>query len=150
YFLPRATAAVGHAQWQVRVMSLNVEASNDRADLVTAAIGRANPDVIVMPEATAAWAEALAPLRARYPYGAGEGGNGPFSLLLLSRLPLRDAQVVQLSNYGWPTIVARVCPAETAEEKNCIGLVGIHPPPPMSEDLAAKRNAVFRALPDAL
>jgi endonuclease/exonuclease/phosphatase (EEP) superfamily protein YafD len=131
-------------------MSLNVEASNGRADLVTAAIERANPDVIVLPEATAAWVEALAPLRARYRYGIGDGSRGAFSLLLLSQLPVRDAQVMQLSHDQWPAIVARICPSETADGKDCIGLVGIHPPPPMSEGLAATRNAVFRALPDAI
>jgi len=150
YFLAANAASAGHDKWQLRVMSLNVEASNGRADLVTAAIERANPDVIVLPEATAAWVEALAPLRARYRYGIGDGSRGAFSLLLLSQLPVRDGQVMQLSHDQWPAIVARICPSETADGKDCIGLVGIHPPPPMSEGLAGTRNAVFRALPDAI
>lgn len=150
YLLPRTTGSGGHDKWQLRVMSLNVEASNSRADLVKAAIDQANPDVVFLPEATAAWAEALAPLRTRYRYGTGDGAQGVFSLLLLSQLPVRDARVIQISDNGWPAIVARICPSETAEEKECIGFVGIHPPPPMSADLAAARNEVFRALPDAI
>jgi endonuclease/exonuclease/phosphatase (EEP) superfamily protein YafD len=149
YLLPRS-GSVGHDKWQLRVMSLNVEASNDRADLVKAAIEQANPDVVFLPEATAAWADALAPLRTRYRYDTGDGAQGAFSLLLLSRLPLRHAQVIQLSADGWPAIIALICPSDAADEKDCIGFVGIHPPPPMSAGLAATRNGVFRALPDAI
>src|SRR5262249_31120253 len=108
YFLPRAAASTGHDKGQLRLMSLNVEASNDRADLVSTAIVQANPDVVFLPEATSAWADALAPLRARYPYGTAGGGDGPFSLLLLSRLPLRDLQVIRLAG-DRPAVVARVC-----------------------------------------
>jgi len=150
YFLPRGTGSIGHDKRQLRVMSLNVEASNSRVDLVKAAIEQANPDVAFLPEATATWAEALAPLRTRYRYGTGDGAEGAFSLLLLSRLPVRDARVIQLSDDGWPAIVARICPSETADEKDCIGFIGIHPPPPMSAGLAAARNGVFRALPDVI
>ena len=150
YFLPRGNGSIGHDKWQLRVMSLNVEARNSHADLVKAAIEQANPDVVFLPEATATWAEALAPLRTRYRYGTGDGAQGAFSLLLLSQLPVRDARVIQLSDDGWPAIVARICPSEAAEEKDCLGFVGIHPPPPMSAGLAATRNGVFRALPDAI
>lgn len=150
YFLPHAIASTGHDKWQLRVMSLNVEAGNSRTDLVSAAIEQANSDVVFLPEATATWAEALAPLRTRYRYGTGDGAGGAFSLLLLSRLPLRDARIVDLSDDGWPAIVARICPSETADDSDCVGFVGIHPPPPMSAGLAAQRNAVFRALPGAL
>jgi len=150
YFLPRDAGSIGHGKRQLRVMSLNVEASNNRADLVTAAIEQADPDVVFLSEATATWAGALAPLRTRYRYDTGEGARGPFSLLLLSRLPVRDARVIQLSDNGWPAVVARICPSETADEKDCIGFVGIHPPPPISAGLAAERNGVFRALPDAI
>jgi endonuclease/exonuclease/phosphatase (EEP) superfamily protein YafD len=149
YLLPHS-GSVGHDKWQLRVMSLNVEASNDRADLVKAAVEQANPDVVFLPEATAAWADALAPLRTRYRYDTGDGAQGAFSLLLLSRLPLRHAQVIQLSADGWPAIIALICPSEAADEKDCIGFVGIHQPPPMSAGLAATRNGVFRALPDAI
>jgi endonuclease/exonuclease/phosphatase (EEP) superfamily protein YafD len=150
YFLPRGTGSIGHDKWQLRVMSLNVEASNNRTDLVSAAIEQANPDVVFLPEATATWADALAPLRKRYRYGTGDGSEGAFSLLLLSQLPVRDAHIIELSDNRWPAIVARICPSEAADEKDCVGFVGIHPPPPMSADLAAQRNAVFQALPAAL
>jgi endonuclease/exonuclease/phosphatase (EEP) superfamily protein YafD len=150
YFLPRDNGSVGHEKWQLRVMSLNVEASNGRGDLVKAAIEQANPDVVFLPEATATWAEALAPLRARYRYGTGDGAQGAFSLLLLSQLPIRDAQVIQLSDDGWPAVIARICPSEAADAKDCIAFVGIHPPPPRSESLAATRNAVLRAVPNVV
>jgi len=150
YFLPRGTGSIGRDKWQLRVMSLNVEASNNRTDLVSAAIEQANPDVVFLPEATATWADALAPLRKRYRYGTGDGSEGAFSLLLLSQLPVRDAHIIELSDNRWPAIVARICPSEAADEKDCVGFVGIHPPPPMSADLAEQRNAVFQALPAAL
>src|SRR5215510_5794993 len=150
YFLPRGAASIGPDKRQLRVMSLNVDASNSRSDLVSAAVEQANPDVVFLPEATATWAAALAPLRSRYRYGTGDGAQGAFSLLLLSQLPLRDVQVIPLSEDGWPAIVAHICPSESADEKECIGFVGIHPPPPVSEGPAATRNAVFRALPDAI
>jgi endonuclease/exonuclease/phosphatase (EEP) superfamily protein YafD len=150
YALPHATDAVGHEKRQLRVMSLNVETGNGRSDLVRAAIEQANPDLVFLPEATTAWTDALAPLRARYRYGTGDGTQGAFSLLLLSQLPVRDIRVVELPDHGWPAVTARICPSETAEEKDCIGFVGIHPPPPMFADLAATRNGVFRALPEVI
>lgn len=150
YFFPGVVASTGHGKWQLRVMSLNVEASNNRADLVRAAIEQANPDVVFLPEATTTWAQALAPLRTRYRYETGDGANGAFSLLLLSQLPVRDARIVQLSHDPWPAVVARICPSETAEDEDCLDFIGIHPPPPMSADLAAQRNAIFQALPAAI
>jgi endonuclease/exonuclease/phosphatase (EEP) superfamily protein YafD len=129
YLLPHASGAVGHDKWQLRVMSLNVEAGNDRTDLVKTAIEQANPDLVFVPEGTTAWADALAPLRARYRYDTGDGAHGAFSVLLLSQLPVRDAQVVQLSDDGWPAVIAHLSDRGGGAE-SCIGFVGIHPPPP--------------------
>lgn len=146
YYMPHGQAPVGHSKWQMRVMSINVQASNNQYRLVRQAIAEANPDVVFLSEATAAWEQALTPLGPRYAFSVAEGRHSVFSVLLLSRLSIRDGKVITLGNPGTSAITARVCPAERSAESDCIRLVGVHPPPPMTAALAAERNDALQAL----
>ncbi len=141
-----ATAAA--AAHRVRVMTINVQASNDRYDLVRAEIERLDPDIVFLPENTDRWAAGLAPLRARYPYVVDGQSPSVFSLFLFSRLPLADPAIVKLPEPdGFPAIVARVCPEGTSGDGSCLRLVGIHPPPPLDGPIAGERYATLQALP---
>jgi endonuclease/exonuclease/phosphatase (EEP) superfamily protein YafD len=132
----------------LRVMTINVQASNSRYDLVRAEIERFDPDVVFLPESTDRWAAALAPLRARYPYVVDGKSPSVFSLLLFSRLPLAETAIVNLPEPGgFPAVVARVCAAGAADAAACVRLIGVHPPPPMTATWAAERDAALGALP---
>jgi endonuclease/exonuclease/phosphatase (EEP) superfamily protein YafD len=136
---------------RLRVMTINVHAGNTRYDDVRAEIERLDPDVVFLPETTDLWAAGLAPLRARYPYVVDGKSASVFSLFLFSRLPLFDATIIRLPRPdGFPAIVARVCREGADNDMACIRLVGIHPPPPMTAEWAAKRDAVLNAVPDLI
>jgi endonuclease/exonuclease/phosphatase (EEP) superfamily protein YafD len=125
----------------LRVMTLNVDSANERADLVRQAILTEAPDVVFLAEATTRWAAALAGLRAAYPHGLGETTGSKFSVLLLSRLPLHDAQVHRVDG-AFPFVSARLC---SPPEGRCLTIVGIRPPAPTTGARAAARRAVFDA-----
>jgi endonuclease/exonuclease/phosphatase (EEP) superfamily protein YafD len=135
----------------LRVMTINVHASNDRYDAVRAEIERLDPDIIFLPENTDRWAAGLRPLQARYPYVIDYSSTSVFSLFLFSRVPLSDSAIFRLPEQdGFPAISARVCRAGVDGTTRCIRLIGIHPPPPLTAAWAAKRNAVFQAIPEVV
>jgi endonuclease/exonuclease/phosphatase (EEP) superfamily protein YafD len=133
---------------RLRVMTVNVHASNTRYDDVRAEIERLDPDIVFLPENTDLWAAGLAPLRERYPYVIDGKSASVFSLFLFSRLPLSDASIIQLPQPdGSPAIVARACREGADNDMACVRVVGIHPPPPRTAEWAAKRDAVLNAVP---
>lgn len=133
---------------RLRVMTLNVHASNTRYDDVRAEIERADPDIVFLPENTDLWAAGLAPLRERYPYVIDGRSASVFSLFLFSRLPLSDAAIIRLPQPdGFPAIVARACGEGADNDMTCVRVIGIHPPPPRTAEWAAERDAVLSALP---
>jgi endonuclease/exonuclease/phosphatase (EEP) superfamily protein YafD len=139
-----ATSGTHH----LRVMTINVHASNTRYDDVRAEIERLDPDIVFLPENTDRWAAGLAPLRARYPYVIDGKSASVFSLFLFSRLPLFDASIIRLPQPdGFPAIVARACSEGADNDMACVRLIGIHPPPPITAELAADRNAALDAVP---
>src|SRR5882672_1640271 len=141
-----ATATLG--AHRLRIMTINVHASSDRYDLVRAQIERLDPDIVFLPENTDRWAAGLAPLRARYPYVVDGQSPSVFSLFLFSRVPLSDAAIIKLPEPdGFPAIVARVCPEGASNDVACVRLVGILPPPPLDDRIAAERYAALQALP---
>lgn len=136
---------------RLRVMTINVHASNTRYDDVRAEIERLDPDIVFLPEATDLWVAGLAPLRTRYPHVVDGRSASVFSLLLFSRVPLSDASIIRLPQPdGFPAIVVRVCGEGADNDLACVRLIGIHPPPPLTAEWAAKRDAVLEALPAAI
>jgi endonuclease/exonuclease/phosphatase (EEP) superfamily protein YafD len=128
-------------------MTINVHASNTRYDDVRAEIERLEPDIVFLPENTDRWAAGLAPLRARYPYVIDGKSSSVFSLFLFSRLPLSDASIIRLPQPdGFPAIVARLCEEGADNDMACVRLIGIHPPPPLSAEWAAERDAALNAV----
>jgi endonuclease/exonuclease/phosphatase (EEP) superfamily protein YafD len=139
-----ATSGTHH----LRVMTINVHASNTRYDAVRAEIERLDPDIVFLPENTERWAIGLAPLRARYPYVIDGKSTSVFSLFLFSRLPLSDASIIKLPQPdGFPAIVVRVCGEGADNDMACVRLIGVHPPPPLSAEWAAERDVALNAVP---
>lgn len=148
YAAPSMTPAASSSG--LRVMTINVHASNDRYDAVRAEIERLDPDIIFLPENTDRWAAGLKPLQAQYPYVIDYNSASVFSLFLFSRVPLLDSVILQLPEQdGFPAISARVCrEGVDGSPPRCVRLIGIHPPPPLTAAWAVKRNAVFQAVPE--
>lgn len=94
------------------------------------------PDVLLLTEATPAWLADAEMLRREMPHSCARGDDGPFGVALLSRQPLRLCEVIApRAGDGFPYV--------RAELANGLVLYGIHPPPPLSAELAAARDAML-------
>ena len=145
---PTHAAGGTHA---LRVMTINVQAGNTRYDDVRAEIERLDPDIVFLPENTDRWAAGLAPLRARYPYVVDGKSESVFSLFLFSRVPLSESSIVSLPEpMGFPAIVTRACAEGADNDMACVRVIGLHPPPPLTADLASKRDAALQAVPQLI
>ena len=146
YYVPPEMVATGQARHTLRVMTLNLNAGNDSAALVEHIVAESDPDVILFSEATRQWRDRLADLSTDYPYGIGRSDNSVFSIMMLSRLPLRDARILALPFDDRPSVAATVCTDDRVPASGCLTLLGTHPAPPITPQLAAERNHQLAAL----
>jgi endonuclease/exonuclease/phosphatase (EEP) superfamily protein YafD len=136
YWLPAGAAesAPGPHGPSLRVMSCNVLVTNEEHARVAEAVRSASPDVVGFIEVTPAWDAALAALLlTEYPHAIREPRQGSFGLVLMSRLPLRRAEVLVGRN-GRPSIRVQV------DRGGAIDVLLAHPPPPMSARRWLDRN----------
>lgn len=125
----------------IRLLSINVNTANQRADLVLQAIRQANPDVVLLMEVDPRWMKDLEPLRARYPFHLEEARRDNFGIALLSRHPLGEARVEDLPGTEVPSVLAAV-----RTPRGVFHLTGTHPLPPGSREDAAERNRQLEVL----
>lgn len=124
-----------------RAMLMNVLASNGNSEQVLESIAAANPDLLVLEEVTPKWEEELDGLD--YPYRLADVRDDCFGIMLLSRYPLSQTNVVFIGTAGVPSLVA------TAHlPQGEISLIGTHPLPPVSAEYSKHRNVQLRALPE--
>lgn len=122
----RATTAAAQPPGTFRLFDANVLASNDRHDLLLAAIEAADPDVIVLQEVTASWMSALAPLSREYPYSADGEREDNFGIAVFSRIPLEGATLPVLGSAGLPSVSFTLRVAGTP-----VSVLATHPVPPL-------------------
>lgn len=147
-----AHAAMGPVA-SLRVMTLNINAENPRADLVLQAIEAENPDLLLLLEITPGWLEAApAAFRERYPYRASEITDSPFGIALLSRRPLVNHDILHFGIYGRPAIAALLCSetAQAGEAAPCLQVMALHPDPPITPSLARSRDGQFAEVAEYL
>ena len=124
---------------QLRILHMNVLQPNERHDGVIAQALSANADLIAVQEVDGAWAEALSAGLEAYPYRVVEPRSNCYGIALFSRLPLIDAQVIEL--HGTPLIEASVMIG-----KERVGFVTAHATSPISHHHFRKRNDQLKAL----
>src|SRR5262245_6338619 len=121
-----AAAAMPDHDPALRVMTMNLNAGNRRADLILQAVETEQPDVLAMIEVTPdLWQMLPAEFWERYPYRAAELDPGTFGIALLSRLPFAEHDIYHFGIYGRPAIAARLCPQEAQgnEPQRCLLLL---------------------------
>ncbi len=108
-------------------------------------LGAADADVIVLLEFTPGWDREMGrELWGRYPYRVAEAMEGPFGICLASRVPLSGAKV-EHDPGGFP------CVAAVVEVRGMrVGLLGVHPMPPMRPDGYAMWREGFASWPGML
>jgi endonuclease/exonuclease/phosphatase (EEP) superfamily protein YafD len=123
----------------VRAMLLNLNAANGNTGTVLAAIKAANPDILLLEEVTPAWAQVFDGLD--YPYRVAEVREDFFGIMLLSRMPLSNTNVVQIGDAGVPSILA------TAHlPQGELAVIGTHPLPPSGAAYSRHRDNQLAAL----
>ena len=142
FYFGKPPAAAGQP---VRAMLMNLNASNGNTEQVLSAIKAADPDLLVLEEATLKWAQELSVLNATYPYRVEQPQSDCFGIVLLSKYPLSHTNVVEIGSAGVPSIVADVhLPDGT------VSLMGTHPLPPFNGEFSNHRNNQLAALPELI
>ena len=125
----------------VRVMSSNLLATNGEHGEQIKYIKEIDPDVIVFQEYTRAWARALSQSLSNYIYKVEIPKEGPFGIALYSKVPF----VNDKSNEG-KRIARSYVDRRLIKDDGELRVIGIHPPPPISNDLYVERNYELKAL----
>ncbi len=129
---------------RLTLLYANVWNLNTEHERFLSLIREADPDVVIVLEATTAWAEALEPLRKEYPHVVMQTHEHPFGIALYSRLPLEGARIVKYGSAGVPSIVATV---ELGGEQ--VTIVATHPLPPRNMAYWKLRNEQLEAIATA-
>lgn len=112
---------------KVSILVLNVLHSSSDYEASVELVKRVKPDLFLAMETDFRWARVLRQLRAEMPHVVAEPRDGPWGMMLFSRLPLRNARVGHLVEDYVPSIRARVqLPAGTG-----FAFHGLHPKPPL-------------------
>lgn len=119
----------------IDIVAINVNYRNDDHRSVRDYLESVSPDVIVVAEVTQQWSEALRHLRAEYPYATGSSRPGPWGLMVYSRLPFVEAELLDLGVPG--TAHARVV---LDVEDELLQVFAVHLYSPTNPQRAAWRN----------
>jgi len=135
---PVAMAATPAAH--VRLMLANVYLGNRDYEALLSAVRDENPDVLVLQEVTRPWWAHLDALRAQYPYYNALPRQGGSGIVLFSRLPLDEVEILTFGKSTQPGMFARI-----EVEGRPVSVLALHPPTPMRLDKFRFRNAQFEA-----
>lgn len=124
----------------LRVLVANVLTSNDRHQALLDLVARERPDAVAVLEIDEEWLAALRGLDRDYPHRVVETRDDNFGIALWSRVPLVGAAVRTLGPFALPVIDARLAGDVPAR------LLVAHPPPPITGEYAAARDAMLGGL----
>jgi endonuclease/exonuclease/phosphatase (EEP) superfamily protein YafD len=121
---------------QISLLNANVLLTNKQYRKLLRLVAQRRPDVLLLLEPGAEWAEAISPVYPRYPYRLSEPLPNTYGLMLLSRLPM-EGGIEHLLQPGVPSAKARLR-LPGGEE---VWLHAVHPEPPMPGDDSGERDA---------
>lgn len=140
YWLPAAVIQGAASSEPLELISLNVLADNPDKAPTLAYLRHRGADLVVLLEVDQAWADALDELAPLYPHRLVRLRDDTFGIAILSQLPLSDPQV-ETPAEGPPVMVVGV----PRGEEGCL-VVAAHPPPPISAEWSARRDAQLAAI----
>ncbi len=133
--------ATGAGEWELKLLSANVLATNVEHDRLLALIGEEQPDLVFLQEVSPQWEVAISALHADYPHRYVEAREGKFGIALLSRLPLAKVGHVDSAPLGFPTLHGEIVAGDRG-----IRFVSAHPMIPLGADNYAARNEQLREI----
>jgi len=125
----------------LQLYSANLLRSNTEYDAVIAQVQAESPDVVILLEATHTWAENLQPLIEAYPYSFLKPQDDYFGILMMSRFPIVDREVLYLCDVEVPTLHAVL---QVGAHR--VSVVGTHPPAPPLRNEIRWRNQQLEGL----
>lgn len=131
----------------LKVMSYNVLADNDNHRTVIEQIRSANPDFVAILECSTHWQAALHALDEEFPYQVRVPRWHGFGVALLSKYPLLDSEIHQLtqSDTDCPLVISNV---SFGEQK--FRMVALHVVSPISRVRLKLRNEQFEEVAEIL
>jgi len=142
--LLRAPVAVADTE-ELEIVSLNVNFRNRDHAATLAYLDITSPDVIVLSEVTSGLRNALRELEAEYPYQVGVSRPDPWGMLILSRVPFAESELLDLGVAG--TVHARVI---LQHRGSPLQLYAVHLYSPTNPRRAAKRNLQLATLAERI
>lgn len=118
----------GEGEADLRILTANVLQQNRRTEVYKQLFDELQPDVILLTEPNARWAEDMAYLKSTYPYVVEKPQENTYGMILYSRLELIDPEVRFLVKDEIPSIKTRV----RLKDGRVIWLYAVHPEPPAS------------------
>lgn len=92
----------------IEFLACNVWCENDEHDAFIRLVESTDADILIVQEATDAWAQALSGLADRWPHRLAHPAPGPRGMIILSRIPLTDTEVAVHPVTGHCTLAATV------------------------------------------
>ncbi|MGK0169685.1 MAG: endonuclease/exonuclease/phosphatase (EEP) superfamily protein YafD [Gammaproteobacteria bacterium] len=133
--------AVGETTPVFRILALNVNTHRGDPTKVAELIDTSQPDAVMLFEVNTTWLSAISSVTAHYPFRVHNPREDNFGIALFSRLPLREARVFRLHSNDSPTIEAVI-----EWPTGAFQVVGIHPVPPFTSEMAGRRNGQMTRL----
>ena len=141
WYLPPHFLTTG-APGNCRILIANVNSKNRDFEAVLQWTQQVNPDLALFMEVDNLWLEQLDELAVELPYFVGEGNEqNNFGIVLYSRYPFTEAELVNFAADSMPSIVAT-----TAVNEQSLAIVGTHPLPPVSPQYFQSRNRQLQQL----
>lgn len=122
----------------LKLMLANVEGRNKSYDKLLESVKSANPDVIVLQEITEEWWKNIQSITYDYPNFKALSRQGGGGLVLLSRFPLEQAEILTLDESTHLAMSGKINVNGTI-----LSILTLHPPTPMRKHKFDYRNGQF-------
>lgn len=121
-----------------KLMLANVEGHNKSYDKLLESVKSANPDVIVLQEITEEWWQNIQSITSEYPNFKALPRQGGGGLVLLSRFPLEQVEILTLDESTHLAMSGKININGTI-----LSILTLHPPTPMRKHKFDYRNRQF-------
>jgi endonuclease/exonuclease/phosphatase (EEP) superfamily protein YafD len=133
---PEVAQAVISKENCISAFSFNVLQTNRDYARTISLIDREDPDIVLLLETDGLWEDALKPVIDRYPHRLSAPLDNLYGLILLSRLPVEDAEITWLIDKETPSVFATMQTSAGMRFR----YIGLHPRPPQPGEDTEKRD----------
>jgi endonuclease/exonuclease/phosphatase (EEP) superfamily protein YafD len=120
-------ATITDKDFSIRILTANVLMTNRSSQKFLEIVGRASPDLLIIDEPDAWWAEQLRVLDESFPYSTKHPLDNTYGMIVYSRLPMLRSEVRFLLDKEIPSIHSLL----RLRSGNLIEVIAVHPRPPL-------------------